>query len=76
MTEVAVDTFDWSVHHPDFDSAWELAWSIWSGALGGLDERTVTDIRSTGRQLLGPYRSPVGDGYAIPATCQVVHGTR
>lgn len=74
--EVAVDTIHWTVHRPDFDAIWELAWSIWSGALADLNQRTVTRNQSTVRQLLEPYRSPIGNGYAVPATCQVVYGTR
>lgn len=76
MTEVAVDTFDWVVHYPDFDASWELAWSIWSGALANLDDQAVTHIRATLRELLEPYESTFGDGHVIPATCQLVYGTR
>ncbi|MCV7032238.1 class I SAM-dependent methyltransferase [Mycobacterium sherrisii] len=76
MSDVVVDTFDWVVHYPDFDSSWELAWSIWSGSLADLDELTVTRIRSTLHELLGQYESRFGDGHNIPATCQMIYGTR
>jgi len=76
ISEVTVDSFDWVVSYPNFDSAWELSEGIWSGAIAGLDVRTLGLVRSTMHELLQPYKSPLSGGYVIPATCQLVYGTR
>ena len=82
MRSVESERFTWSVSVPDFEAWWRFQVGgvsghhvAFSGMLAELDQAGRDRVRAVMAQRMAEYGDARG-GYAVPATAQLVHGTR